>query len=206
MIMRPLVLLGLLTLALVQAQKDPHWESGRSAIVHLFEWKFEDIAAECERFLGPKGFASVQTSPVNEYLAITSNNRPWWERYQPVSYKIISRSGDEEAFKSMVSRCNAVGVKIYVDVVFNHMTGNWDGVSGTGGSSVDTYNKGYPAVPYGSGDFHDTCTIDNYNDANNVRNCELSGLHDLNQGSDYVRGKIIDFLNNLVADGASGFR
>ncbi|XP_063239712.1 alpha-amylase-like [Bacillus rossius redtenbacheri] len=207
--MRPVAaaaaLLSLL-LSCAHAQKDPHWDSGRSAIVHLFEWKFSDIALECERFLGPKGFAGVQTSPVNEYLAVTSRNRPWWERYQPMSYKIVSRSGDEAAFKDMVSRCRAVGVKIYVDVVFNHMTGNWDGLSGVGGSSCDCNNKNYPTVPYSSENFHSTCSITNYNDASNVRNCELTGLHDLDQSQDYVRGKIIDFLNNLVADGVTGFR
>ena len=32
----------------------------RVAIVHLFEWKWTDIAAECERFLGPRGFCGVQ--------------------------------------------------------------------------------------------------------------------------------------------------
>ena len=29
-------------------------------IVHLFEWKFDDIAKECENFLGPKGYDAVQ--------------------------------------------------------------------------------------------------------------------------------------------------
>lgn len=71
--------------------------------------------------------------------------------------------------------------RIYVDVVFNHMTGDWSGATGTGGSSADTGSKYYPAVPYGSNDFHSTCTINNYNDADNVRNCELSGLKDLDQ-------------------------
>ena len=37
--------------------------------------------------------------------------RPWWERYQPVSYKLTSRSGTEAEFKDMVHRCKAVGVR-----------------------------------------------------------------------------------------------
>ena len=37
-----------------------HHCSGRSTMVHLFEWKWDDIAKECENFLGPKGFAGVQ--------------------------------------------------------------------------------------------------------------------------------------------------
>ena len=39
-----------------------------------------------------------------------------------------------------------------------------------------------------------------------VRNCELDGLHDLNQGTEYVRQKIIEFLNRLIDIGVAGFR
>ncbi|KAJ4434150.1 hypothetical protein ANN_16470 [Periplaneta americana] len=201
----PLTVL-LVCVALTHAQKDPNVVDGRSAIVHLFEWKFSDIADECERFLAPNGFAGVQVSPVHENLIVTSPNRPWWERYQLVSYNIYSRSGDEAAFRDMVRRCNNVGIRIYVDVVLNHMTGNWDNARGQAGDTADTYNLQYPAVPYGPGDFHSQCSITNYSDANNVRNCELNGLHDLNQGSTYVRGKMIEYLNNLVDSGIAGFR
>jgi alpha-amylase len=68
----------------------------------------------------------------------------------------------------MVSRCNAVGVRIYVDTVFNHMAAV-SGV-GSGGSSYSVFLKSYPAVPYGSGDFNDpkcktsTGEIENYQD------------------------------------------
>jgi len=33
-------------------------------MVHLFEWKWDDIAKECENFLGPKGYAGVQVKLV----------------------------------------------------------------------------------------------------------------------------------------------
>ena len=54
----------LFCVANIHAQKNPHPEDGRSAIVHLFEWKFNDIADECERFLAAKGFAGVQVGNV----------------------------------------------------------------------------------------------------------------------------------------------
>ncbi|KAJ9593301.1 hypothetical protein L9F63_015176, partial [Diploptera punctata] len=188
------------------AQKDPHFWDGRSAIVHLFEWKFSDIADECERFLAPKGFGGVQVSPVHENLIITSPNRPWWERYQLVSYQLTSRSGDETAFRDMVKRCNAVGaLKIFIDVVLNQMSGNWADAKGQGGSTADPSNLQYPAVPYGSGDFHSYCSIDNYNDASNTMKTQLR-LHDLDQSTDYVRGKMIEYLNHLVDCGVAGFR
>lgn len=42
------------------AYKDPHYAPGRTTMVHLFEWKFSDIARECEDFLGPAGYGGVQ--------------------------------------------------------------------------------------------------------------------------------------------------
>ncbi|KFM78014.1 Pancreatic alpha-amylase, partial [Stegodyphus mimosarum] len=45
---------------------EPNMESGRTTIVHLFEWKWNDIAEECESFLGPYGYGGVQVSPPNE--------------------------------------------------------------------------------------------------------------------------------------------
>lgn len=53
-----LVLTAVLAAAL--AYKNPYYASGRSGMVHLFEWKWDDIAAECERFLGPRGFGGIQ--------------------------------------------------------------------------------------------------------------------------------------------------
>jgi alpha-amylase len=88
---------------------NPHFWKRRSGIVHLFEWKFKDIADECERFLAPNGYGGVQISPPNENVIIPG--RPWFERYQPISYRIISRSGNENDFIDMTTRCNRVGVR-----------------------------------------------------------------------------------------------
>ncbi len=48
-----------------------------------------------------------------EHVKLPDNNPPypWWERYQPISYKLYSRSGTEAEFIDMVHRCNAVGVR-----------------------------------------------------------------------------------------------
>lgn len=39
---------------------DPHFLPNHYGIVQLFEWKWLDIAKECEEFLGPKKFGGVQ--------------------------------------------------------------------------------------------------------------------------------------------------
>lgn len=209
--MTPLLLLLLPMLALLgaHAQREPNMASGRNAIVHLFEWKWNDIADECENFLAPKGYGAVQVSPPTENVVVWQDGqRPWWERYQPISYKLDTRSGSEAEFRRMVRRCNNVGVRIYVDIILNHMTGGHDSAVGTGGSTANAANgnKEYPAVPYSNDHFHPTCSLNNYNNANEVRNCEVVGLKDLDQSQQHVRDRQVDLLNRLVAMGVAGFR
>ncbi|WP_331346332.1 carbohydrate-binding module family 20 domain-containing protein [Cellvibrio sp. UBA7661] len=159
----------------------------QTTFVHLFEWKWNDIASECENVLGPKGYAAVQVSPPQK--SVTGN--AWWTRYQPVSYSIEGRSGTRAEFASMVSRCKAVGVDIYVDAVINHMA--------AGG-------RNFPEVPYSANDFH-TCTTNiDYTNAWQVQNCDLVGLNDLKTESDYVRAKIAAYMNDLLSLGVAGFR
>ncbi|MGL6258240.1 starch-binding protein [Vibrio sp. WXL210] len=162
-------------------------EAPRTTFVHLFEWRWNDIATECETFLGPKGFSAVQVSPPQKSI----DNPAWWSRYQPVSYSFEGRSGSRHEFQSMVQRCKAAGVDIYVDAVINHMAA-WD--------------RNFPEVPFGSNDFNN-CTDDiNYGDRWSIQNCDLVGLNDLKTGSDYVRQKIADYMNDAIGMGVAGFR
>lgn len=193
----------LFTLALGR-HHEPNFWTGRTGIVHLFEWKYSDIADECERWLAPKGFAGVQLSPVNENIIIPG--RPWWERYQPISYVLTTRSGNEAQFLDMSRRCNAVGIRIYIDILLNHMAADNDNAVGTAGNIADTANRLFPAVPFGPTDFNARCSIYNWDDPVEIRNCELVGLHDLNQGVDYVRTKLVQFMDHLVELGVAGFR
>lgn len=189
-------------ICLTFAYHNPNFVQGRNGIVHLFEWKWPDIANECEKFLAPNGYAGVQVSPVQENVIIP--NRPWYERYQPQSYKFHTRSGTEQEFLDMSRRCNNVGIRIYVDIVFNHMAAH-QGV-GIGGSVSTVEKLDYPAVPFGPGDFHKNCEIQNYTNANEVRDCRLVGLPDLDQSNEWVRQKIVEMLNNLIDMGVAGFR
>ncbi|KAK2139807.1 hypothetical protein LSH36_1599g00011 [Paralvinella palmiformis] len=200
-------------------------QEARTVIVHLFNWKWTDVARECEQFLGPLDIVvsrqssservgvvltpSVHTvpqsvSPPNEHRIIKSPFRPWWERYQPVSYLLQSRGGNRQQFVDMVHRCGAVGVRIYVDVVINHMTG----AGGTGNGSAGTpYNAdecclNFPTVPYSKEDFStcncgDCCT----------RSCDIENYQDSEQlSSERVQDKIAHYLNDLLSIGVAGFR
>ncbi|HWV14668.1 MAG TPA: alpha-amylase family protein [Cellvibrio sp.] len=159
----------------------------RTVFVHLFEWQWTDIASECENYLGPSGYSAVQVSPPQKSIS----GSQWWTRYQPVSYSIEGRSGTRAQFADMVSRCKAVGVDIYVDAVINHMA---------------AWSRNFPEVPYSSNDFHSCTSEINYSNTWQIQNCDLSGLNDLKTESDYVRGKIASYMNDLLSMGVAGFR
>jgi len=170
--------------------------------VHLFDWKWKDIATECEQVLGPAGFKAVQVSPPQEHSITPSHD--WSERYQPVSYSIErSRSGTGAEFADMVNRCKAVGVDIIVDAVINHMTNFPSPGVGSNGTAYTKYN--YPGL-YAPSDFHSPCALNNYQDAANVQDCELFSLPDLNTGLPSVRRKIAGYLIALARLGVAGFR
>lgn len=216
-----LILCFLLSCQSLQALTDDfdtlHNSKNNPTIVTLFEWNFDDVGEECEKFLGPYGYSAVQVSPVFEHRKLVGMpgepDRAWYERYQPVSFKLTSRSGTEEQFIRMVSRCNKAGVKVLVDLVLNHMSSSVEHGIGAGGSHFWGHKKHYPEVPFEKSDFHghsDCSTrslqIENYNDLVQVRNCEHFGRHDLNHARASVQDTIVKAVRKLLSIGVAGFK
>ena len=177
-----------------------HSATAEGVMVHLFQWKFNDIANECETVLGPKGFGGVQITPPAEHK---QGSEYWWTVYQPVSFKNFNSFGGSEAeLRSMITRCNAAGVKIYADAVFNQLASGTG--TATGGGSYNSGQFQYPQ--FGYNDFHHSGDITNYGDSNNVWNGALYGMPDLNTGSTYVQEQIATYMKTLLGWGVAGFR
>src|SRR5262245_25539861 len=144
--------------SLNQAYRASGHAAAGDVFVHLFEWKWNDIASECENVLGPAGFKAVQISPPEEHSITPSHD--WSERYQPVSYSVAkSRSGTGAEFSDMVTRCKAAGVDIIADAVINHMTNFPSPGTGSNGTAYTKYE--YPGL-YTAADFHTPCALNNY--------------------------------------------
>ena len=201
-----IALLSLFVIAACSAaQPDPFPRPapGDGVFVQMFEWRWNDLARECEEHLGPAGYAAVQTSPPQEHIP----GPQWWTRYQPVSYLVESRSGTREEFADMVARCKAAGVAVYADAIINHMADVGTG-TGVAGSEYTEFN--YP-VPYGYDDFHrcgrnENNSIRNYQDTWEVQNCQLGGLADLDTSRPSVQARLGAYLNDLLSLGVAGFR
>ena len=219
--------------------KDIKYENGKKGvIVELFGWPYDDISEECE-FLNHAGYLGIKIFPPNESIltyesVLNGDLNPWNYLYEPVSYKLESRMGNKIQLKNMINRCRKNGIRIYSEIVINHMCTNgndmyqnhinidcssWGPKSGSAGSPFWTTRGLYknniytgfkpvlefPAVPYFSSDFH--CYKD-------VFNCTfyyiynyfwLSDLVDLNTEKEYVQQRIADFLTELISIGISGF-
>lgn len=175
-------------------------------VVIAFQQNWNSVAQECTDVLGPEGVGYVEVSPPQESIPGTQ----WWTSYQPVSYKLDSKEGTEAEFQSMIDTCKAAGVGVVADAITNHMAaapqdGSDEG-TGVAGSTY-TADGDFPAVPWTKGDFH-TCTkgVSNYKDAENVQECQLDGLQDLDTSSSHVQDVLADYLAKLYKMGVAGFR
>lgn len=155
-------------------------------------------------FLGERGYGAVQLSPVQESKREESHS--WYLSYQPVSYNIISRSGNLEELQNMTKVCQENRIRVYVDVVINQMAEGEAEVVGYGGSKAYPSRLVYPEVPYQPEDFNEFCFILNTTNPFEIRNCRLAGLPDLNQAKENVKAKVVEFMNTLIQAGVAGFR
>ncbi|KAI9429334.1 glycoside hydrolase [Lactarius indigo] len=175
----------------------------KAVIAQMLEWNWDSVAAECTDFLGPAGYGFVQVSPAQEHV----QGPQWWTDYQPVSYTLTSKRGTREQYENMIHTCHAAGVGVIADTVWNHMSSQ-DSGKGVVGSDFPRYN--YPGI-YKGQDFHHcgrepNNTIVNYDNKVEVWTCELDGLADLATETDYVRGRLAEYTNDLISLGVDGLR
>ncbi|KAI0275828.1 glycoside hydrolase [Russula aff. rugulosa BPL654] len=177
--------------------------ASNDVIAQMFEWDWDSVAAECTNYLGPAGYGYVQVSPAQEHI----QGSEWWTDYQPVSYILTSKRGDQTQYQNMITACHAAGVKVIADTIWNHMTAQNSGV-GVAGSNFTYYN--YPGI-YNNSNFHH-CGLEpgdnivNYDNAVEVWTCQLEGLADLATETEYVREELAAFTNDLISLGVDGLR
>jgi alpha-amylase len=183
----------------------------KDVTANLFMWNWNSVSSECTNVLGPDGYAAVQVAPPEDSMTDAADGHPWWEIYQPVDYNLTSRMGNDAQFQAMVTTCHHAGVKVYVDAVLNHMA-RQDGNDTSYGGSSYTPGSSYPA--FSSADFHNypgdcpvsSDQITDWNDYQQVTECELDALPDLRTESTYVRTTEAGYLNKLIGYGVDGFR
>jgi alpha-amylase len=191
------------------------------AILHAFNWRYATVEARAAQ-IQAAGYRMVMVAP-----AYRSAGSAWWARYQPQDYRVIEHPlGDTNSFASMVAALQARGIRVYADVVLNHMANeaaqrpdlNYPGQAVLNAYAANPTRYGqirlFGNLSYNflsASDFGPAQCITNYNDTWQVQNWRLCGgggdpgLPDL-VANDYVVGQQQAYLRALKGLGVKGFR
>ena len=123
----------------------------------------------------------------------------WYYHYQPTDWKIGNyQLGTKEEFKAMCEKAHSYGIKVIVDVVPNHTTGDESAVSQDLINAVGGIDKLYHST--GKEDIKD------YADRAQCTLYSQGGLYDVNTENKAFQDYFIEYLNECIACGADGFR
>jgi alpha-amylase len=191
----------------------------KDAILHAFDWKYSDVANNAKQ-IADNGFGAVLIAPP---LYSLETGADWWQRYQPKDYRILrSYLGNKKDIQQAISELHKYGVKIYADIVFNHMANEKsfnerkdDPYNFPGSWELQRYklerekfeaDKSYGNLDEGLFsplDFNPIGDITNFNDPRNVEEKWLNGLPDLELCDNVInqQRQCLKALNNLGFDG-----
>ncbi len=179
-------------------------------ILHAWSWSFDTIAANMKN-IADAGFDYVQTSPANtcfigEEGGMALFSQPgdsvkgkWYYYYQPIDWKIGNYLlGTREQFKAMCDSADKYGVKVIVDVLPNHTAVDHTAVT----AALDSAAGGHDKLFHANG-FND---IIDYNDRYQCTTGKMGGLPDVNTENPGFQHYYMLYVNDLIANGARGFR
>ena len=173
-------------------------------IFHAFTWRFTDVTKYIKE-IAAQGFGAVQVSPVQGTAVAEVDNAAsymvdWWKYYQPVNFSIGNGLGTKEDFTQMCQTAEEYGIKIIVDVVANHMAQDSNG---------NYYSKS-DQIPADLRDdascWHSVRATVSDNSRYDMTQKSLSGLPDLNTGSQKVQNYVKNLIKECIDAGADGFR
>lgn len=106
-------------------------------ILHCFDWKYNDIKAELPN-IAEAGFTAVQTSPAQP----ADSSGTWYWLYQPLGFYIGTNDlGTKSDLQSLCTEAEKYGIKVVVDVVANHLTGDHSRIDND--QTSDIYLSGF---------------------------------------------------------------
>ncbi|MCQ7582460.1 alpha-amylase family glycosyl hydrolase, partial [Salmonella enterica] len=115
-------------------------------ILHCFDWKMQDVKSELAN-IAAAGFGAVQLSPLQRTV---SGSDTWYDAYRPYDFAFKqSVFGSADDLKALCVEADKYGVKVVVDVVFNHVDSKgyhdswWDSSGRTRSEGDIDYNSRY---------------------------------------------------------------
>lgn len=165
----------------------------RKKILHCFEFKIKDVIKEIKT-IKDQGFDCIQLSPVQP----CKDCGEWWACYQPLSLSIGNKYGTKEDLIELCTVANEYGIKIICDVVVNHMASKDSG-------EVYPHESVDKKLVDNSYFWREFKPISSWKNRYEVINY-CYGLPAFKLDNYDLQDMIINFLNELIDCGVSGFR
>ena len=164
-------------------------------VLHLFNWRLEDVEKELEK-ISEQGFDAIQINPIQPLKE--DGVRQWWMSYQPIGFSIGNYFGSKDDLTKLCYEAEKYNIKIIADVVCNHMAAKND-------DALHPHEKVDPKIRDRSDFWKEAKNVENWKDRYQVTHYCM-GLPGLNVAQHKLQDIIIDFLNELIDCGVSGFR
>ena len=162
-------------------------------ILHLFQWRINDIIPELKT-IKDQGFDAIQISPIQ---GTKDSGMEWWKLYQPINLKIGNEQiGSKKDLINLIQEARKYNIRIIVDIVLRHVAGD-ETHPLKPHRNVDPELLPYLAEPI------DAVNIDN-DRWQCTRRC--TGMPMLNYDNQELQQLYKRFLDELVFIGVDGFR
>ncbi|MCH5218778.1 MAG: hypothetical protein J1F07_09590 [Muribaculaceae bacterium] len=156
-------------------------------VLHCFDWKLLDIKKALPE-IAEAGFGAVQISPV-QYQAMAGYI--WADLYLPYDFAFRQNGlGTQGNLQSLCEEAEKYGIKIIVDVVFNHINNN-------------TYHD-----PWwnSNGRMRSTTSMINYSNRYSITHDRLGNYPEVNSEDPEVTARAKSYIEQLKDLGVKGIR
>ncbi|SPO19745.1 related to alpha-amylase [Ustilago trichophora] len=155
---------------------------------------FQGIISKLD-YIANMGFDAIWISPIVTNVDSPNAYHGYWAQDL---YSINSHFGSASDLQALSNALHSRGMYLMIDVVANHMGPQ------VNGNSVNNNPSAYKPFNQPS-QYHNFCTITNYNDQTNVEQCWLgsdqqSGLPDLNTENSVVYNGLYSWVKSLVGN------
>ena len=179
-------------------------QGNNEIILHAWSWSFNTIKEHLPE-IKDAGYTIVQTSPINECVVGENGGRQlfghgkWYYHYQPTDWTIGNyQLGTRDEFKAMCAEAKNLGLRVIVDVLPNHTVIDRTQIN----ARLDSAVHGRENLFHANG----LWPIKDYSDRYQCTTGEMGTLPDVNTENPDFQYYYMQFVNDVLACGASGFR
>ena len=194
----------LMTHTVSEAAEAPAASGNNEIILHAWTWSFNTIREHLQE-IKDAGYTIVQTSPINECYVGDGGGRQlfgkgkWYFHYQPTDWTIGNyQLGTRDEFKAMCAEASKLGLRVIVDVLPNHTVIDRSHIN----ARLDSAVGGRENLFHANGLWE----IFDYNDRYQCTTGQMGRLPDVNTENPDFQYYYMQFVNDVLACGARGFR